>query len=583
MNSQYQAESPPFSSTAIGSAPAVMLTERAEVPNIKREDVPPEESVLPLDTSRHSDDNGSASSVNYGRSSPHAIKKSEKDEIARAETQRILLLRGIFFVFLLLASVGVSVGVYFFLRTNEEQRFQEKFDDTGSKLLEAIGTVLENTLTATDTFAVAATIFARSSNSRWPFVTIPEYAVQGSKLRSLSKIFLLSVYHYVEHEERSEWENYTRANDAWVDQGIQTQKVDPNFRGNIVEEWSTLGEINFFGERAQDADFYLARWQTSPVVPRWDPYNWNAYQHPTIQRAMDPALRNRTVVISESFNIVDPKTGPTEENESTVVNLQDFIGENQFEYEPAVEIYFPVIDGPPGQVSLREQPDAPLVAIISISIFWRDLITNVLPEGNDGTMVVFSSGCNQSFSYIVNGPVAEYLGPGDMHSGAYEDKSMSSPVSDLKFSTADSTYTGPPVDNQFCPYTVTLYATNATAEEYLTSIPLILTFVSLSIFILTSLIFIVYDCTVERRQRKVMWTAKQSSAVISSLFPSTIKTNSFIKDSDENQQPSTSKLFGTLAASGGTSGQHDPLAESFAQTSVLFAKIAGFAEWYVLF
>jgi hypothetical protein len=39
----------------------------------------------------------------------------------------------------------------------------------------------------------------------------------------------------------------------------------------------------------------------------------------------------------------------------------------------------------------------------------------------------------------------------------------------------------------------------------------------------TSLVFLLYDRLVERRQKKVMSTAVQSSAIVSSLFPSQVR------------------------------------------------------------
>jgi hypothetical protein len=102
----------------------------------------------------------------------------------------------------------------------------------------------------------------------WPFVTLPDMAVRASKLRSLSKIFLFSVYHYIAHEDRAAWESYAAQNKGWIDEGIETQKADPTFRGNIVEDWYSSDEINHYGERAADADFYIVRWQCAPVLVR---------------------------------------------------------------------------------------------------------------------------------------------------------------------------------------------------------------------------------------------------------------------------------------------------------------------------
>jgi hypothetical protein len=45
--------------------------------------------------------------------------------------------------------------------------------------------------------------------------------------------------------------------------------------------------------------------------------------------------------------------------------------------------------------------------------------------------------------------------------------------------------------------------------------------------VFTSLVFLLYDRLVERRQKKVMSTAVQSSAIVSSLFPSQVRDRLF--------------------------------------------------------
>jgi hypothetical protein len=60
------------------------------------------------------------------------------------------------------------------------------------------------------------------------------------------------------------------------------------------------------------------------------------------------------------------------------------------------------------------------VGVYSISIFWRDLINNILPHDSDGIVVVFENACNQTFTYEINGPEVHYLGPGDLHDEKYD-------------------------------------------------------------------------------------------------------------------------------------------------------------------
>jgi hypothetical protein len=58
---------------------------------------------------------------------------------------------------------------------------------------------------------------------------------------------------------------------------------------------------------------------------------------------------------------------------------------------------------------------------------------------------------------------------------------------------------------------------------YITNSPLLSSLVAASIFVFTSIIFLVYDGWVEKRQRQVYSAALRSSAFISSLFPTNVR------------------------------------------------------------
>jgi hypothetical protein len=45
---------------------------------------------------------------------------------------------------------------------------------------------------------------------------------------------LLSLYPVVTHENKDAWENYTKVNNAWVNESIVIQEGDKNFQGEIV-------------------------------------------------------------------------------------------------------------------------------------------------------------------------------------------------------------------------------------------------------------------------------------------------------------------------------------------------------------
>jgi hypothetical protein len=56
---------------------------------------------------------------------------------------------------------------------------------------------------------------------------------------------------------------------------------------------------------------------------------------------------------------------------------------------------------------------------MAITIYWRDVLTNLLSPGSDGIVIVFENECNPTFSFQVNGPDVDYLGRGDFHDSKY--------------------------------------------------------------------------------------------------------------------------------------------------------------------
>jgi hypothetical protein len=80
-------------------------------------------------------------------------------------------------------------------------------------------------------------------------------------------------------------------------------------------------------------------------------------------------------------------------------------------------------------------------------------------------------------------------------------------------------------------------------DQYITNDPILFTVFSVMIFVFTAATFLVYDCLVERRQKKVYDAAKKSNAIVSSLFPSNVRDRLF----DEEKEPEVSKKGAFLA------------------------------------
>jgi hypothetical protein len=102
-----------------------------------------------------------------------------------------------------------------------------------------------------------------------------------------------------------------------------------------------------------------------------------------------------------------------------------------------------------------------------------------------------------------------YLGPGDRHETKYESLGKSSKLRDLDaFSIRDHSYTGLPLSMGGCQYFLRVYPSSDMEDDYITSNPIIFTLTAVLIFVFTSVVFLFYDCFVEKRQKKVMTTGK---------------------------------------------------------------------------
>jgi hypothetical protein len=72
------------------------------------------------------------------------------------------------------------------------------------------------------------------------------------------------------------------------------------------------------------------------------------------------------------------------------------------------------------EIQIENPKDYDLLGFISISIYWRDLLTDLLPPGSDGIVIVIENECNPSFSFQVTGPDVTYLGRGDLHDSEFD-------------------------------------------------------------------------------------------------------------------------------------------------------------------
>lgn len=177
-------------------------------------------------------------------------------------------------------TIGVACFVYRYTDQDEIRHFEQQFEEDSRKVLEAVASNLDFTLGVVDSFSVDQVNLAEASNQTFPFVTTKRFAVRAAKLKSLTNAMVVSDYPLVREADRAEWEAYSVANDAWVDEGLRVQLEDQNYEGTQRENWTSFGQIHTSqgvhpGPGLYFSGPYFPTWQAYPIGREYPPYNWD--------------------------------------------------------------------------------------------------------------------------------------------------------------------------------------------------------------------------------------------------------------------------------------------------------------------
>ena len=429
--------------------------------------------------------------------------RAQEEAVAQRQTATVWRMKLFLASVLVLSTLGCAFGVFRFARRAEHQDFEDQFESAAHKVLESIGESIDITLGATDSLAVSMASYARATQQSWPFVTLPDFYLRTKKVHGLSKSIWTTVYHLVQSDQRKEWENYTTTHNDWIDADLAVQATDKTYHGPIITEYENFNVIHGWDEYGKDdagkygtdrAGPYLVNWQNAPVIPHYPVYNWDLLSL-VYNASAEEVMYKGKVVITEPYLIPDPNNPEEmEEAEITADWAKDYIGPEEDPMEPMSDIMYPIYN----DVSRVDLTDDNLnteafVAILAISIYWRDMFKDTLtPGAHESVAVVIENKCTSSFTYQIDGPNLTYLGRGDQHDEAYDDIQIATTLEDL-FCSGDC-YTGVPVNHEYCPFHIRVYPTSAMEDGFKSNKPTILTVVTVLIFAFTSVVFVLYDC-----------------------------------------------------------------------------------------
>ena len=405
-------------------------------------------------------------------------------------------------------------------------------------------------LTATNVFATiesmstTITSHTMATNATWPFVTIPNFVARGSQLLELSGSFWLALSPLVTLDQRVEWEQYSVAHQGWLSENLDGSQGAPVGPPIMPFIWrGDMGEPPVREDDEVAQPYFGPFWQVAPPVPFV--VNQNIFAVDDFQQVYDSMLRVDGTVLAFASNLAKP------------------VGNNTMEW-PFSYISSPV------RRTLEQGSDA--VAIFSAVLPWHSYFYSAVPDGTGGMYVVVKNSCQQAFTYLVydSGPV--YIGPEDKHDTRYSHLEIR-----LDFDILDGY---DEIDS--CRYTLHAYPSHEFHETFMTFEPIQYTLFVVAVFLVTSLTFIIYDCFVRRKDIKVMSSAENTNAIVSSLFPAQVRER-LLEDAEKRMQNHQAlgkgNLTDLLEGEKAKLLASKPIADLFPNVTVMFADIAGFTAW----
>lgn len=321
---------------------------------------------------------------------------------------------------------------------------------------------------------------------------------------------------------------------------------------------------------------FLPFWHQSPLVVT----NYDSYSTKGTAEASKHAFSTQSIRIEERFkNIIF--RGDSREEKAEVKGSQAWasalLPPGEKVDETFLSIQYPIFDSLSSVRLDRTKAHRP-VAILSSPIYVREFLRNLLPEKSRGIIVVFSNPCYEEevFTFRVDGSTATFLDVGDSHSPQYNRFNRTRTLSQLEHRHSQMR-TSLSVAKDFCDKVVTMYPSNDMEQEYNDDKPIVFMSIAASIFIFTSLVFTLYDALVAHRQRLVMGRALASGAIVSSLFPKSIRDQMYEENEVKQKQVESSKKHNAFL----TSGTPDlpvvgrPMADVFEQTTSVLLIFAG--------
>jgi class 3 adenylate cyclase len=353
----------------------------------------------------------------------------------------------------------------------------------------------DNILSVISYTGLSISSYAMDRNQTWPFVTIPSFVKKAESMLNLTGAFNVSMNVLVEENEKDAWEEYSVANQGWIQTGLELNEegqVAPPIIPYIHKGNATLPA------KGPADPYYSVRWQISPVPENIDWVNFNPLTN-EMASTFDELMKMYPATLSALRDEPHDNEG----------RLQSHLIHPLFK-----QIY-------PSEVQSQRTLVGYLDTVVPLDIFFK----NILPPGAAPLALVLHNSCGQTATFELRGPSVFLLSSTeDIHDKKFNHMEMLfifsnqtldryGGISENMYSTAQS------MDGIYCFYEYSIYPTQELQDIYMTYRPLYFTLGFVFTFLFAIILIFVYDFFRAKQKKSVKTKAERDNAILTSLFP----------------------------------------------------------------
>ena len=380
-----------------------------------------EEHVLAIEST-------APSTLGADEAGKEGTSSSDEKIVANADNAAVRCSKVIVLIFIGLAAVAFGTVTYFFTSNEEEGDFElqyvdlllicfsnpifkllnvlfhfllSRFKDFAEEISAVVHIEAENVFGLVESMALTMTSYSIDTNVSWPFITMPHFEKRGTKNNELSRALHLSLVTLLPTNLSERWENYSLANQGWVQEGVEASPalheefLGPNLQApqipsHVFRFEEEIGGPTVPQEEAEVDGQYGVVWQQAPAPHAPSIVNYDLLSHPVFARIYSGMWETSSPVLSEVTEI-------------------SFLYEGAIRDEithPHSFLLHPIYSSLQNENTHREDMVGFLVAVLPWDAYFQDLLSSK----TKGVVVVLHNTCGEHFTYRLDGPEAIYVG-----------------------------------------------------------------------------------------------------------------------------------------------------------------------------